>query len=350
MAVAQPTMSKFQYLRTFVNDRLTAAAEEIFGVFEKTIVAYEEEMNRQLRLLDVVCKPVNSQRTGSPQQRLCSQESISNVEQGLQETSQIKVEQEELLDEEHLLIKQEDYFSNGEPLGVWPLVLGCEQNESEADKDATSQRLQSESESGDFGASGPNRDHPVLFRGYYPENNEDDIADNMASTSARSIKSEHHDWDLESTAVRCQVQLFEQPFHCSTFHTDSDVYTQVDMTALSTEKPFICNICGKGFGFKRYLAQHMITHSTEKPYACSRCRKTFRRQQALQIHMRCHTGEKPYFCKTCGKRFCQSSALRVHLRVHTGEKPYHCSMCGTEFRSLPVLRNHIKRSHEAKML
>lgn len=46
-------MSSVEYLREFVNRRLTAAAEEIFGVFQKTIVEYEEEINRQRRLLDV---------------------------------------------------------------------------------------------------------------------------------------------------------------------------------------------------------------------------------------------------------------------------------------------------------
>lgn len=49
-------MSSVEYLREFVNRRLTAAAEEIFGVFQKTIVEYEEEINRQRRLLDVVWK------------------------------------------------------------------------------------------------------------------------------------------------------------------------------------------------------------------------------------------------------------------------------------------------------
>lgn len=38
-------------LRAFVNQRLTAAAEEIVGLFERTIAEYEEEFDRQRRLL-----------------------------------------------------------------------------------------------------------------------------------------------------------------------------------------------------------------------------------------------------------------------------------------------------------
>lgn len=52
-------MSSVEYLREFINRRLSAAAEEIFGVFQKAIVEYEEEINRQRRLLDIVCKSEN---------------------------------------------------------------------------------------------------------------------------------------------------------------------------------------------------------------------------------------------------------------------------------------------------
>lgn len=50
-------MSSVEYLREFVNERLSAAAEEIFGAFKKTIVEYQEEVDRQSRLLDIVWKP-----------------------------------------------------------------------------------------------------------------------------------------------------------------------------------------------------------------------------------------------------------------------------------------------------
>ena len=50
-------MSSVEFLREFVIERLSTAAEEIFGVFQKTIVEYEEEIKRQRRLLDVVLKP-----------------------------------------------------------------------------------------------------------------------------------------------------------------------------------------------------------------------------------------------------------------------------------------------------
>lgn len=57
-------MSKIEMLRLLINQRLTAAAEEIFRVFGKTIALYEEEISRsrqeidrQRRLLDLSRAP-----------------------------------------------------------------------------------------------------------------------------------------------------------------------------------------------------------------------------------------------------------------------------------------------------
>lgn len=50
-------MSSAEVLREFVNERLAAAAEEIFGVFGRTVAEYEAEIDRQRRLLDLLCKP-----------------------------------------------------------------------------------------------------------------------------------------------------------------------------------------------------------------------------------------------------------------------------------------------------
>ena len=59
-------MSSVQHLREFISQRLTAAAEEIFTEFEKTIVQYEEEIDRQRRLLDITWKPrINSHTAGT---------------------------------------------------------------------------------------------------------------------------------------------------------------------------------------------------------------------------------------------------------------------------------------------
>ncbi|KAM4579466.1 uncharacterized protein V3H82_008683 [Fundulus diaphanus] len=68
-------MSSSQSLREFIRERLTAAAEEIFSEFDKTIVHYEEELDRQRRLLEICCKPqINLQRIVLPQNNVWKEE------------------------------------------------------------------------------------------------------------------------------------------------------------------------------------------------------------------------------------------------------------------------------------
>lgn len=58
------TMSKVQVLRALVEQRLAAAAEEIFGLFEDAIAEYEAEKDRQCSLLDAHTGP---ERAGAGQ-------------------------------------------------------------------------------------------------------------------------------------------------------------------------------------------------------------------------------------------------------------------------------------------
>ena len=66
-------MSKLELLRLLITQRLTEAAEEIFGVFGRTMAEYEEEISRskleidrQRRLLELSVKPRVSLQAGGP--------------------------------------------------------------------------------------------------------------------------------------------------------------------------------------------------------------------------------------------------------------------------------------------
>ncbi|XP_075338653.1 uncharacterized protein LOC142398502 isoform X3 [Odontesthes bonariensis] len=116
------TMSSVQHLREFISQRLTAAAEEIFSEFEKTIVQYEEEIDRQRGLLDISWKPqiklhtaelsqqdVCKEKNVLVERQLCDQESNSSVDQEEPEPPHIKEEQDELCPSqgEQLVLGQE---------------------------------------------------------------------------------------------------------------------------------------------------------------------------------------------------------------------------------------------------
>ncbi|XP_041849367.1 zinc finger protein 699-like isoform X5 [Melanotaenia boesemani] len=101
-------MSSVKHLREFISERLTAAAEEIFTEFEKTIVQYEEVIDRQRRLLDISWKPQRNLHTADVQhrydheeeevladQQLSKQDMSSSLDQEEPEPPQIKEDQEE---------------------------------------------------------------------------------------------------------------------------------------------------------------------------------------------------------------------------------------------------------------
>ncbi|XP_024264009.2 uncharacterized protein LOC112239841 [Oncorhynchus tshawytscha] len=99
-------MSKLQSFRVFLNERLTAAAVEIFGAVEETVADYQEENDRLRRLLRItpeiqLCRIDSLQLSVSeeevlPEQQHCEQEWSPSLGQENPELPQIKEEQEEL--------------------------------------------------------------------------------------------------------------------------------------------------------------------------------------------------------------------------------------------------------------
>ncbi|CAB1331514.1 unnamed protein product [Coregonus sp. 'balchen'] len=76
-------MSQIQLLRVFINERLTAAAEEIFEVVDKTVAEYQDEVVRLQRLLDIVNQPeINQHRADCSAAQSENSQSVSGMETG----------------------------------------------------------------------------------------------------------------------------------------------------------------------------------------------------------------------------------------------------------------------------
>lgn len=87
-------MFSVQYFRELISDRLTVAALDIFAEFEKTIMQYEEAMERQRRLLTALRRkpatapqlcPAGTELCGTPQLSPPRFESIQSRDLGLYE-------------------------------------------------------------------------------------------------------------------------------------------------------------------------------------------------------------------------------------------------------------------------
>ncbi|RVE61287.1 hypothetical protein OJAV_G00169080 [Oryzias javanicus] len=89
-------MSSVLYLRDFISERLTAAAEEIFSEFEKTIVQYEEQLDRQRRLLDVSWKPPAELQPAGFEEQITPQKQVFINDDPEEEIPNIKEEQIQL--------------------------------------------------------------------------------------------------------------------------------------------------------------------------------------------------------------------------------------------------------------
>ncbi|XP_056275237.1 zinc finger protein OZF-like [Pseudoliparis swirei] len=328
-------MSRVKNMRKFVNERLTAAAEEIFGVFEKAIVEYEEEIDRQRRLLDIVWKPViKLHRT---EQHVSQEEEKKKGEED---------EQEEVLCERQQLCIQQRSFSldqeDPEPPQVKEeqeeLCTSQEGEQLELKQETETFMLTPTHEETDHSEPEPTVDHQLLS--YFSHVAE--IPD--------QIGSEHEHLESTRNAEPEPKNQHQQSRNC--FNNVHEPETSILYNSHMGKKAFPCVLCNKTFQYKSRLMKHMIVHTGEIPDShrsikCEHCGKAFIYKSCLLMHMRTHTGEKPYSCNICGKRFTQKSTLNFHLRIHKGDKPYPCQTCGKRFAQLSILKSHM-RIHTVK--
>ncbi|XP_061750856.1 endothelial zinc finger protein induced by tumor necrosis factor alpha-like [Nerophis ophidion] len=341
-------------LKELVQERLMAAADEIFALFEGTIASYEEELSRtrekeRHRQPEAASKTVlhfeDVQQLIGPQEECPPQLQgwITSWEQEDPQPPHIKEEKDKLGIPQCLL------GSKGAGLTKSPQTGVPVKTEDDEEKPPESSRLHHSPSEENRGAEPPSSS---LLQHKTTEMDADHFgaplsdSDTQDRVEERSSSDTNFVDDLRIHTDYKHSKCFERKTKCWTcsFCVKSFFYKAAFARHMRThtgEKPFACSVCGQRFSQKSHLISHMRTHTREKPFACSVCNKRFSLKSNLTVHSRTHTGEKPFTCLLCGQKFAVNATLATHMRVHTGVKPFVCPVCGKTFSQRPHLKSHM---------
>ncbi|XP_072294040.1 uncharacterized protein [Eucyclogobius newberryi] len=292
---------KVEIVRALVNARLTAAAEEICALFERTIAEYEEEL----------CRSKENQRNHR-RRTLCFRPDVQPKASTAFESC-TNLPQEVKLEQEEVCIKQE------EELGYPSVVIQVSDDENE-DKSAPV----------DFSGEGWSKTPESTASSSTRAN------DTTAQTKYAAEASKDHPKPKQYVCAECGKTFGWRATWRRHITTHSDA------------SPYTCPVCSKRFPQKSHLVTHMVTHTGEKPFSCPECHARFSQKQNLVRHMITHSGERSYGCPACGKLFSHKHSVQLHMLTHTGEKPFSCSLCHSRFTKKPHLNRHMKCCHDGE--
>ncbi|XP_068598206.1 zinc finger protein 568-like [Brachionichthys hirsutus] len=302
-------MSKLELLNVFLNDRLTAAAEEIFRAVKDTVLEYQseilcaaEENERLKRLLNVAVQrlllqpesqPVLPQDDGQP----CDPEGRGCVPPLPRVKEEPKLRNIQTDDSQEARDADEGSGHVESPQPSLAQIV-CHGSVSPPPP-PPSQELKAEDDGEDGGR--PADGSPSSMAEYFTCRETQRDGRQKTSRGPKGPLSLSGRQNAHVLQIR-NIRSLNPPH-----------------SAQGIQRWHSCKECGKGFSFACQLEVHMRWHTKEKPYSCTACRKSFTTVSMLKRHHRIHTGEKPFRCLVCGKCFNQSAHLNTHFRLHTRE-------------------------------
>ncbi|KAM3596269.1 uncharacterized protein V6R79_011474 [Siganus canaliculatus] len=248
-------MSTAQTVKVFVQQRLAAAAEEIFELFERTIAEYEQKLLEARYTAEVRIHRSDDQQ-----------------EEKLPELLHVKEEQEEVqagLEGDHGLISglvspESDPCQNQE-------AQPSESDQSPTEEDGDVGCL--EAEEVDDGGSQSDWDG-------LPQGADQDFM--LLDYSEAETDYSCYDWDHREPGsdVDQDAGGAPSPDLGDPLEKQSDVRVE--------GKVFSCPFCGKIYQRKTFLRRHIRLHAGRSRFSCSLCGQFFQRTRDLVRHMKVH--------------------------------------------------------------
>lgn len=93
----------------------------------------------------------------------------------------------------------------------------------------------------------------------------------------------------------------------------------------------------------------MVLHS-DVTLHCEKCDYVTKKKVLLNRHMLTqHSTERPYVCDLCGRDFKMKRALTVHVAQHGSTTKYKCPFCTRTFNSSTNFYTHRKNAHPKEL-
>ncbi|NWU67059.1 ZN335 protein, partial [Pterocles burchelli] len=111
---------------------------------------------------------------------------------------------------------------------------------------------------------------------------------------------------------------------------------------------FPCPVCNRIYPMQKRLTQHMKTHSTEKPHMCDKCGKSFKKRYTFKMHLLTHIqaiANRRFKCEFCDYVCEDKKVLLNHQLSHMNDKPYKCSFCKYSTFREDFLVSHMAVKH-----